>query len=405
MYDFVVVGAGPAGSRFARRAAETGRDVLLLEKGSVGEPLACSGHVSNDIWQFVGDDARERLLQNRVYGARFHVGGPDSAAHPFYKREPVSNVIDRVGLDRTLADAARDAGADVREGHTVVDVEERDDRVVVEASVARESGGPDGSDGLGGSDTVRFEAKTVAGCDGPTSRVRRTLGLPEPDELLHGVLAFDDAPDDGDLVDVHLTAPRFFAWRIPRGDAGVEYGLAAPPGDDVSALFDRLTDAYDVTTDRFCSGVIPVGPPEKVTTDRAFLIGDAAAQTKPFTGGGILYGMTAADVAADVIDPDDPGSLAEYESGWRDELETEIRLGKAIRACYSLPEPIQRVGLRALSGEIGVHMDRPTSVLSPAHLRQLVSRSEPPEAVLGDGQTRADGVGDEERPSEPATRR
>lgn len=396
MYDFVVVGAGPAGSRFARRAAEAGRDVLLLEKGTVGEPLACSGHVSNDIWQFVGDGARERLLQNRVYGARFHVGGPDSTAYPFYKREPVSNVIDRVGLDRTLADAARDAGADVREGHTVVDIEERDDRVVVGASVARESGR---------SDTARFEAKMIAGCDGPTSRVRRTLGLPEPDELLHGVLAFDDTPDDGDLVDVHLTAPRFFAWRIPRGDAGVEYGLAAPPGDDVSALFDRLTDAYDVTTDRFCSGVIPVGPPERVTTDRAFLIGDAAAQTKPFTGGGILYGMTAADVAADVIDPANPSSLADYEAEWRDRLGTEIRLGKAIRACYSLPEPVQRVGLWALSGEIGVHMDRPTSVLSLAHLRQLVSRSEPPEAVLGNGETRADGAGGAERASEPATRR
>jgi len=36
MYDFVVVGAGPPGSRFARRAAAAGRDVLLVEKGTVG---------------------------------------------------------------------------------------------------------------------------------------------------------------------------------------------------------------------------------------------------------------------------------------------------------------------------------------------------------------------------------
>ena len=366
MYDFVVVGAGPPGSRFARRAAAAGRDVLLVEKGTVGEPLACSGHVSDDVWAFVPDDARDRLLQNRVYGARFHVGGPDSTAYPFYKREPVSNVIDRVELDRTLADAARDAGADVREGHTVVSIEERADRVCVEASVA------DGG-------TERFEGRMVAGCDGPTSRVRRSLGLPEPDELLHGVLAFDDDPDDSDLVDVHLTAPTFFAWRIPRGDAGVEYGLAAPPGADVSARFDGLTDAYDVTTDRFCSGAIPIGPPDRVTADRAFLIGDAAAQTKPFTGGGILYGMTAADAAAETIDPTDPDTLADYEAAWRDALGTEIRLGHAIRACYSLPESIQRAGLWALSGEIGVHMDRPTSVFSPAHLRKLFSRSDPPE--------------------------
>ncbi|WP_280585320.1 geranylgeranyl reductase family protein [Halorubrum sp. Boch-26] len=366
MYDFIVVGAGPPGSRFARRAAEADRDVVVFEKGTVGEPLACSGHVSDDVWGYVPEESRDRLLQNRVYGARFHVGGPGSTAHPFYKDRPVSNVIDRVGLDRTLADCAREAGAEVREGHTVLDVDERSDRVAVEVRTP-------------GGDVETVEARMVAGCDGPTSRVRRSLGLPEPDELLHGVLAFDDAPDDGDLVDVHLTAPTFFAWRIPRGDAGVEYGLAAPPSDDVTAMFDRLTDAYGATTDRFCSGAIPIGPPDRVTADRAFLIGDAAAQTKPFTGGGILYGMTAADVAADVVDPADPATLADYESGWRDEIGREILLGKGIRRCYSLPEPVQRLGLWALSGEIGVHMDRPSSFFSPAHLRRLFSRSDPPE--------------------------
>ncbi len=365
MYDLVVVGAGPSGSRLARRTAERGLDVLLLEGGEVGTPLACSGHVSLDIWEFLPDGAREDLLQNRVFGARFHTGGPDSSAYPFYKSEEVSNVIDRVALDRTLARCAREAGADLREGHMVLDVSEHDDHVELEVRV------PDGGN-------ERITGRLVAGCDGPTSRVRRSVGLSEPDELLHGVLAFDDDSDHGDFVDVHLTAPSFFAWRIPRGDAGVEYGLAAPPGEDVKARFDRLTGCYDVETDRFCSGAIPVGPPSRTTTDRVFLVGDAAAQTKPFTGGGIRYGMTAADIAAETIDPQDPGSLAAYERDWRAELGREIRLGAAIRRCYSLPEPIQRLGLWALSGEIGVHMDEPSSFFSREHLSRLFSRSDPP---------------------------
>jgi len=360
MYDFAVVGVGPAGARFARRAAEAGHDVVAFEQGTVGTPLACSGHVSTDIWGYVPDEAKAELLQNRVYGARFHVGGPDSSAYPFYKTEEISNVIDRVQLDRTLAECARDAGADVREQHTVVDVDERHDGVELTVSNAGET------------ETVR--AKMVAGCDGPTSRVRRQSGLPEPDEILHGVLAFDPDPDDGDFVDVHLTAPRFFAWRIPRGDAGVEYGLAAPPGRSVNELFEHLTDAYDVETEHFCSGAIPIGPPERVHSRRVFLLGDAAAQTKPFTGGGILYGMTAADCAAETIDPDDPGTLRDYDTAWRSELSREIALGHWVRRAYSLPEPIQRVGLGALSGEIGVHMDRPTSFFSKAHLRKLIGR-------------------------------
>jgi len=381
MHDFAVVGAGPAGSRFARRAADAGYDVVAFERGEVGKPLACSGHVSRDLWEYTpegvpesyydsgGSEApeeprtpREALLQNEVYGARFHVGGPGSDAYPFYKREAVSNVVDRVGLDRLLADAARDAGADLREHHTVTDLAERDDHVELEVK------GPDGTG------TVR--AKMVAGCDGPTSRVRRALDLPEPGELLHGVLAFDPEPDHGDRVDVHLTAPRFFAWRIPRGDAGVEYGLAAPPDEDRGAreLFDELTAGYDVATEQFCSGAIPVGPADSVTSRRAFLVGDAAGQTKPFTGGGILYGMTAADHAARTVDPDDPGTLSAYESAWRDDLATEIRMGHWLRRAYSLPEPVQRFGLWALSGEIGVHMDRPTSFFSREHLRKLLAR-------------------------------
>jgi len=185
MHDFVVVGAGPAGSRFARQAAKRGHDVVVFEQGEVGEPLACSGHVSTDLWAFTPDGARDRLLQNEIYGARFHLGGPDSPAYRFYKDEVISNVIDRVALDRELAAAAREAGADVREGHSVVGVAESRDGVRVEVR------GPDGVE--------THRGRMVAGCDGPASRVREELGLPEPDELLHGVLGFDDDPDDQDF--------------------------------------------------------------------------------------------------------------------------------------------------------------------------------------------------------------
>jgi flavin-dependent dehydrogenase len=392
MRDFVVVGCGPAGSRFARRAAEAGHDVLAFERGAVGEPLACSGHVSTDIWEFTPDGARERLLQNVVYGARFRLadptapdgrspsetavgsgigtpasdGGvttgdaPDGPGYPFYKDEQVSNVIDRVGLDRELADAAREAGADVREHHTVLSVDERDECVELEVR------GPDGAE--------THSARMVAGCDGPSSRVRGDVGLSDPGELLHGVLGFTEGDDHGDFVDVHLTVPRFFAWRIPRGGAGVEYGLAVPPGADVSERFEAFTDAYGVETDRRCSGLIPVGPPDSVTSERVFLIGDAAGQTKPFTGGGIRYGMTAADHAARTVDPTDPATLSDYERAWRADLAREIRLGHWVRRAYSLPEPVQKLGLRAVSGEIGVHMDRPTTLFSRGQLRSLLGR-------------------------------
>jgi len=358
MRDFVVVGAGPAGSRFARSAAERGRDTLVLEQGEIGRPLACSGHVSIDIWEYVPEGARAELLQNEIYGARFHLDGPGSRAYPFYKETPVSNAIDRVGLDRTLARAAADAGADVRDGHTVTGVEERADRTEVTAR------GPDG--------TERFEARTVVGADGPRSRVRDELGLPDPEEFLHGVLGFDPDPDFEDFVDVHLTVPGFFAWRIPRGDGGVEYGLAVRPGDDAPGRFDDLCAGYDASIDERCSGLIPIGPAAETTGRRSLLVGDAAGQTKPFTGGGILYGMRAADIAAREVDPRAPATLDAYERGWREELERDVWLGHLVRRAYSLPRPVKRLGLRAFSGEIGVHMDRPSTLFSREQLRALL---------------------------------
>jgi len=358
MYDFAVVGVGPAGARFARRAAEQGHDVVAFESGELGKPLACSGHVSLDVWEFVPDEHREALFQNEIRGARFHLGGAGSPAHRFYKDDAVSNAIDRVQLDKVLADAASNAGADVREQHTVTDVEEHRDRVDLTVR------GPE--------ETFDVSARMVAGSDGPRSRVREALGLPEPDEFLHGALAFDPEPDHEDFVDVHLTVPEFFAWRIPRGDGGVEYGLAAAPGEDVPGRFDDLVADYGVDVEHRCSGLIPIGPPDTVTSHRGFLLGDAAGQTKPFTGGGIRYGMTAADAAARELDPDRPGTLAGYERAWRDELGRDIAVGHLVRRGYSMPEPVQRAGMKLFSGEIAVHMDEPTSLFSLDQVRALL---------------------------------
>jgi len=84
--------------------------------------------------------------------------------------------------------------------------------------------------------------------------------------------------------------PEFFGWRIPRGDS-VEYGVAVPRGEEPVKWLNKITDKYIDREDQknICAGAIPIKPAETVTSNRIFLVGDAAGQTKPFTGGGILY--------------------------------------------------------------------------------------------------------------------
>lgn len=346
-----MVGAGPAGSQLAKNFSEKGRDVLVIERSqSVGEPLACSGHVSPDIRSFLTEEDFQDILQNSINGAKFHSGG----TYRFFKDKKVSYVIDRVQLDRIKAEQADTAGAEIRLGETVEEVEEKGEHVVVTT------------------DEETYEARMVAGCDGASSKVRDEVNLPEPDHFYQGVLCFTDEDDDSDFVDVMLDVPSFFGWRIPRGDS-VEYGAAVPKGEEPMKWLEEVTDRFDVEDKRnICAGAIPIGPAETVTSERVFLVGDAAAQTKPFTGGGILYGMRAADEAADAVDLEDPSTLQDYEDEWRSELINEIRLGGFIEKFYSMPQILQRPVLRLFQGEIGVHMDRPTSLLSATQLKAML---------------------------------
>lgn len=350
MRDLIVVGAGPAGSQTAKGFANQDLDVLIIERSSeVGKPLACSGHVSPDIKKFLSEEEFQEILQNKIKGAKFHAGNK----YHFYREEPVSYVIERVEFDKKKSLQAKSAGAELKKGETVEKVEEKEDHVIVET------------------DKDVYKAKMVAGCDGASSKVRDEAGLPEPDHFYQGVLCFTDEKDSSDHVDVTLDVPSFFGWRIPRGDS-VEYGAAVPRGEEPMEWLEKVTERFDVEDKRnICAGAIPIDPAEKVVSKRVFLVGDAAAQTKPFTGGGILYGMRAAEEAVEHINLDEPGSLQDYERAWREELENEIRLGGFIESFYSLPEFVQRPVLKFFEGEIGVHMDRPTSLLSFDQLKAM----------------------------------
>jgi len=353
MKDIIVVGAGPVGSHLAKKMTEKGHEALVLERSNeIGRPLACSGHVSPDIRNFVSENEFDEILQNEIKEAVFHSGEKN---YSFYSENVVSYVIDRVELDKKKATQAEEAGAEIKLGETVEKVEEKNNRVVVET------------------DKKEYEASVVAGCDGASSTVREEVGLEEPDHFYQGILCFTDEEDSSDNVDVVLDVPEFFGWRIPRGDS-VEYGVGVPKGKDPMKWLDKVTEKFDIERSErrdVCAGAIPINPPEKVSTERVFLVGDAAGQTKPFTGGGILYGMRCAEKASEAVDPEKP-DLKAYEEVWRKELKHDILLGSFIEKMYSMPGIVQRLGMWIFQGEIGVHMDRPTSLLSREQLKAML---------------------------------
>ena len=78
------------------------------------------------------------------------------------------------------------------------------------------------------------------------------------------------------------------------------------------------------------AGIIPLGLCQSVYKKVA-VVGDAARQIKPLTGGGIYYGMKAAEILVECIRE---GELVEYDQRWKSKFGREIKFGLWVRKVY-----------------------------------------------------------------------
>lgn len=309
-FDVAVVGGGPAGSRAAYELAVGGVKVILFER-SPGAPLRCAGIISTIAKTVLG--IPDEFVLEELKGAVVH--GPLGAKAILTAPVPKAVVIDRNGLDVFLRRKAREAGVEVWEGVSAI--------------------------GLDG-DTVHttagtFGAEMVVGADGPVSTVARYAGLPRPREILVGCQAEVKAkpryPGHAEIFLDPGIAPGLFAWAVPAGEL-MRVGLATNEGrrarELLRSLLVREFPRCEVV--RFSAGLIPIGPPPRVATERIFLVGDAAAQTKPLTGGGIYYGGLAATTLGRLIAQ---GEQYRYEDSLREgKVGEEIRFGLKMRQVF-----------------------------------------------------------------------
>ncbi len=343
MYDLTVSGAGPVGSHLARRFAEQGHEVLLLEKSEVGKPVKGTGHVSKDIFEHVPKD--ESFIEKKICGAEIH---NKFGSYSFGRDHHTSYVLDRVEFDRFLLQLAKKEGIEFKR-EAFMGFEATKGKVIVETK------------------GNKYETKVLVGCDGPLSDVRLSAGMEKPGLFLQGIFTkqIEVGPIEQDYVEVFLGASKdFFGWKVPRKES-FEYGLAVELGKDSRKTLERFSEKEGFNIGQVYSGLIPMLPPEKTTRGRVFLCGDAAGQVKPFSGGGLIYGLTAADMAAEAINPEDATTLEKYEETWREELMDEIILGNKIRKFYKLPfflrAPLLWAG-KKMSKK--AHMDRPSSLIN-----------------------------------------
>jgi digeranylgeranylglycerophospholipid reductase len=329
--DVAIVGGGPAGLLAASRLAGAGMDVVLFEEHArVGEPTHCTGIVSLETAELakIPDDlVRGRLRSARLVGP---CGG--AARYDWASADEAILAVDRKGFDESLAAQALAAGAVVRTGTRVQDVEVAGDGVTVQT--------PGG--------VVRARACVLA-C-GVSYRFQRQLGLGLPGLAVHTAQTEVDA-EPGDLVELHFgraVAPSGFVWTVPivrDGRARLKVGVMAAgnAGACLQAFLDRPAVRARLRGDASppIRRLLPLKPIAKTYAERVLVVGDAGGFTKPTTGGGIFYSLLTASLAAEVLveglDADrlDEAFLARYERRWQARLGGELRIGEWLRHLVS----------------------------------------------------------------------
>src|SRR3989338_171528 len=102
-----IIGAGPAGGFSAYLLAKAGQDVRVFEEhATIGEPVACTGVVTGDVMARRLQLPKE-LIVNRIAKAR--IIAPGGKAVEVRLKNDI--IIDRAGLDRHIAQMAKEAGA------------------------------------------------------------------------------------------------------------------------------------------------------------------------------------------------------------------------------------------------------------------------------------------------------
>jgi geranylgeranyl reductase family protein len=328
-YDVVVVGAGPAGTAAARECARKGLDTLCIEEhGTVGYPVQCAGLLS--IAAFDECRVSERAVLNRVSGARVLSGTGEELL--IDAKTAKACVVDRGALDREMAQAAADAGAEFR----------------LKTAVYGVQGTTVLTRGVHGHEEIPF--KILIAADGPRSTIARLLRMERAKVFLAGIQA--DVPYECDprFVEIYPDAsPDFFGWVIPTAPGRVRIGLCGE--SQVPERFAAFAKKFCSNFTHLVTGTLPLGLMPRTYGRRTLFVGDAAGFAKPTSGGGVYTGIRSARHAAAVALSAcgqwrfDDTVLASYERLWKADIGRELELGFRI---FLMRQKMNKEEIRAL---------------------------------------------------------
>ncbi|MFQ6050655.1 MAG: NAD(P)/FAD-dependent oxidoreductase [Candidatus Hydrothermarchaeota archaeon] len=319
-YDVVVIGAGPGGSISAKTIAEQGLNVLLMEKRQeIGAPKRCAEGTSINTFRRLEIPIEKRWICSEIKG--FYLHAPNGKRISRVWKETQGFVLERKIFDKYLASLAVRAGSELMVKTAALGIEYKNNCLRVKASHFGEP--------------LEIETKMVIGADGVESKVARWLGI-DTSKLRDMTSNVQFEMVGVDLEDPNILyfyfgnkiAPGGYAWIFPKGNDVANVGLGVRKSNTIALNYlRRFIDSHEnlkkgVPIELNVGGTPVSGPLEKTYTERALIVGDAAGQIDPLTGGGIYSSMTcgkiAGKVASEAIENNDTSEkfLSRYQEEW-----------------------------------------------------------------------------------------
>lgn len=355
----VVIGGGPGGSTAAALLARRGHKVIALEKARhprfhIGESLL---PMNLPIFERLGVLDKVRALGVFKAGADFEADNPRGYSTFAFARAlgnspPYSYQVWRQDFDKMLYDHARGCGADAREGHEVISVEQRgarDTRLDVTTDDGR---------------SYRIQARYLVDASGrdallSTRRKLRRKNAEHQSAAIFGHFrgAVARAGEDAGNISIY----RFdygWIWMIPLPGGVMSVGAVCWPeylkqrkGRALEFLRDTLKQ-NPALWQRMRSAAL-IGDDVQVTGNYSYdstqmggpgwvLVGDAFAFLDPVFSTGVYLAMSGAEQAAGLVDAAlrDPGA----ERSLLRKLEKRLRAGMARFSflIYRFNSPVMR---------------------------------------------------------------
>ncbi|MGB9697931.1 MAG: geranylgeranyl reductase family protein [Thermodesulfobacteriota bacterium] len=315
--EFILVGAGPAGSTLAYELASQGRGVILLDKAKFPRRKTCAGGLNIRALRLL-PFSLEGVIENYITGINFtrHLTSSGLRHSP----EPFMVTVRRENFDYFLLQQAQRRGAIFLEQIQWHSLYQDELGVEIETSAGR------------------IRAKFLIGADGAQSQVARKLGLQEGRTYIlafHSEIPSSIFPEQPKEI-IHIdwgSVKRSYAYLFPKNN----YLALGAGGYQISALeLRKYHRAFLFSHWRREEENIPFSAPgfflplrnkrSPIHKGRCLLIGDAAGLVDPFTGEGIYSAIRSAQIVAPLL-------LEALQKNW-----SSLQPGQEAIDYYLMPE-------------------------------------------------------------------